>query len=144
MSTPKDRPVFYDPDNKRWPRVKAGVFLAALLVSAVLVVLVASVLLNPALETLSLPSARFLPHRNHTSPPLPKESLGLVDPRLAKLKHVLAKEIRAAKHTVPMLTPSTLACLDSFACRLFGVRRLNLPEAGPPLPGTGSSRPSSL
>jgi len=102
VSTPKDRPVFYDPDNKRWPRVKAGVFLAALLVSAVLVVLVASVLLNPALETLSLPSARFLPHRNHTSPPLPKESLGLVDPRLAKLKHVLAKEIRAAKHTVPM------------------------------------------
>lgn len=92
----RKRPVFFDPNNKRWPRVKAGAYLAAILVSAVLVVLVASVLLNPALESLSLPSARFLPHRNHTTPPLPKESPAVQDARLAKLKRVLAKEIRAA------------------------------------------------
>lgn len=101
MPQPRNRPVFFDPNHKRWPRVKAGVFLAAALLSAVLVVLVASVLLNPALESLSLPSARFLPHRNHTKPPLAKESPAMVDARLAKLKKGLAKEIRAAKQVAP-------------------------------------------
>uniref|UniRef100_I2Q3D6 Glycosyl transferase n=1 Tax=Desulfovibrio sp. U5L TaxID=596152 RepID=I2Q3D6_9BACT len=98
MPLPQKRPVFFDPNNKRWPRVKAGALVAAALVSAVLVVLVASVLVNPALESLSLPSARFLPHPNHTTPPLPKETSAATDARLAKLKRVLAKEIKTAKH----------------------------------------------
>jgi cellulose synthase/poly-beta-1,6-N-acetylglucosamine synthase-like glycosyltransferase/peptidoglycan/xylan/chitin deacetylase (PgdA/CDA1 family)/spore germination protein YaaH len=96
------RPVFYDPNNKRWPRVKAGAFLAAALVSAILVGLVASVLFNPALESLSLPSARFLPQRNHTAPPVPKAPPAVRDAKLAKLKRVLAKEIRAVKRTAPV------------------------------------------
>ena len=101
MPIPKTRPIFFDPGNKRWPRIKAGAFLAAALVSAALVVLVFSVLVNPALESLSLPSARFLPHRNHTEPPLPKAP-AFQDARLAKLKRVLAKEIRAKKHALPL------------------------------------------
>jgi peptidoglycan-N-acetylglucosamine deacetylase len=99
VASPKNSPIFYDPNKKRWPRVKAGAFLAAALVSAALLVLVGSVLLNPALESLSLPSARFLPHRNHTSPPLPNKSPAALDARLAKLKRILNKEIKAAKHT---------------------------------------------
>ena len=108
MSQPRNRPVFFDPNHKRWPRVKAGVFLAAALISSILVVLVASVLLNPALESLSLPSARFLPRRNHTAPPVTKEAPAAVDTRLAKLKKGLAKEIKAAKQVAPLVdtTPS--------------------------------------
>lgn len=102
VPTPKNRPIFFDPARKRWPRVKAGAFLAAALVSTVLLVLVGSVLLNPALESLSLPSARFLPHRRHTTPPpLPKPSKAQ-DARLAKLKRVLAREIRATRHRPPL------------------------------------------
>jgi len=101
VSQPRNRPVFFDPNNKRWPRVKAGVFLAAAFISAILVVLVASVLVNPALESLSLPSARFLPRHNHTAPPAVKEPSAAVDARLAKLKKKLAKEIKSAKRVAP-------------------------------------------
>ena len=101
MPLPPTRPVFFDPNNKRWPRVKAGALLTAGLVSTVLLVLVASVLVNPALDSLSLPSARFLPHPNHTSPPLPQEAPTAPDPRLAKLKRTLAKEIKASRRASP-------------------------------------------
>ncbi|WP_043785871.1 glycosyltransferase [Solidesulfovibrio alcoholivorans] len=107
MPIPTKRPVFFDPNKKRWPKIKAGAFLAAGLVSAALFVLVATVLLNPALESLSLPSARFLPHPNHTSPPLSLKTTTAMDARLANLKHKLAKEIKSshrhppADHTVP-------------------------------------------
>ena len=101
MSTTKIRPIFFDPARKRWPRVKAGAFVAAALISTALLVLVGSVLLNPALESLSLPSARFLPHRRHTTPALPKPSKRQ-DARLAKLKRVLAREIRATKRRPPL------------------------------------------
>lgn len=107
LPIPTKRPVFFDPNKKRWPKIKAGAFLAAGLVSAALFVLVATVLLNPALESLSLPSARFLPHPNHTSPPLSLKTTTAMDARLANLKHKLAKEIKSshrhppADHTVP-------------------------------------------
>jgi cellulose synthase/poly-beta-1,6-N-acetylglucosamine synthase-like glycosyltransferase/peptidoglycan/xylan/chitin deacetylase (PgdA/CDA1 family)/spore germination protein YaaH len=102
---PNNHPIFFDPAKKRWPRIKAGAFLAASLLSVVLVVLVGSVLLNPALQSLSLPSARFLPQRNHTAPPLPKATPTVLDARLAKLKRGLAKEIKKSKQAtqaVPM------------------------------------------
>ncbi len=102
MSTPRNRPVFFDPANKRWPRVRAGVFLVAALVSAALVVLMGSVLVNPALESLSLPAAGFLPHPNHTAPPLPVAAPAVLDARLAKLKRVLGKEIRASRQHAPI------------------------------------------
>lgn len=101
VSTAKTRPIFFDPARKRWPRVKAGAFAAAALISTALLVLVGSVLLNPALESLSLPSARFLPHRRHTTPPLPRPSRRR-DARLARLKRILAREIRAGKHRPPL------------------------------------------
>ncbi|KHK03531.1 glycosyltransferase [Desulfovibrio sp. TomC] len=102
MHLPSKRPVFFDPNNKRWPKVKAGALLAAVLVSAVLVALVVSVLVNPALESLSLPAARFLPRPNHLSPPLPVETPAAADARLAKLKRTLAKEIKANRHSPPV------------------------------------------
>lgn len=83
--------------------MKIGAFLAAALVSVAMLVLVGSVLLNPALESLSLPSARFLPHRRHTTPPVPNPSKKL-DARLAKMKRVLAREIRARKFRPPLVT----------------------------------------
>ena len=108
MHIPTKRPVFFDPDNKRWPKVKAGAFLAAGLISAALFVLVATVLLNPALESLSLPSARFLPHPSHTSPPVPLETAAATDARLSKLKRILAKEIKASRrHPQPARNVST-------------------------------------
>jgi hypothetical protein len=55
MSKYRDVPVFFDPDNKRWPRLRRGVFLTGLILSLLFGVLIASILINPLLPKLNLP-----------------------------------------------------------------------------------------
>ena len=62
-------PVFFDPDRRRWPRIKRGLFAVALTSSLLFLALVASVLVNPVLPALHLPSAAMLPHVVHLAPP---------------------------------------------------------------------------
>jgi cellulose synthase/poly-beta-1,6-N-acetylglucosamine synthase-like glycosyltransferase/peptidoglycan/xylan/chitin deacetylase (PgdA/CDA1 family)/spore germination protein YaaH len=62
MSKYRDVPVFFDPDNKRWPRLRRGVFLTGLIFSLLFGVLIASILINPLLPKLNLPKMSFLPN----------------------------------------------------------------------------------
>jgi cellulose synthase/poly-beta-1,6-N-acetylglucosamine synthase-like glycosyltransferase/peptidoglycan/xylan/chitin deacetylase (PgdA/CDA1 family)/spore germination protein YaaH len=62
MSRNRIVPVFFDPDRKRWPRLKRGVFLAGLLFSSLFGILIISILVNPILPQLNLPKASFLPN----------------------------------------------------------------------------------
>ena len=55
-------PVFYDPDQKRWPRVRRGAFATGALLTALIGALVLSILVNPVLPALHLPSTSLLPN----------------------------------------------------------------------------------
>ncbi len=71
MDQSPEHPVFFDPDQKRWPRVRRGLFVAALVFTLVFGGLVASILINPVLPALRLPQSSLLPHGGHLAPPVP-------------------------------------------------------------------------
>jgi hypothetical protein len=60
MSKYRAVPVFFDPDQKRWPRLRRGVFLTGLIFSSLFGVLIATILINPLLPKLNLPKMSFL------------------------------------------------------------------------------------
>ncbi len=65
------KPVFFDPANKRWPRLRLGISLVALILTLLLGALILSILASPALPTLNLPGVSFLPHGIHSVPGVP-------------------------------------------------------------------------
>ncbi len=67
MSKYREVPVFFDPDQKRWPRLRRGVFLSGLIFSSLFGILIVSILINPLLPKLNLPKMSFLP--NDPRPP---------------------------------------------------------------------------
>ena len=64
-------PIFFDPERKRWPRLRFGMLSLWLVLSLLLGALVVSVLISPALPALALPGVSFLPHGAHTLPAMP-------------------------------------------------------------------------
>src|SRR5215470_6175281 len=75
MSKNREMPVFFDPDRKRWPRLRGGVYLSGLVLSVLFGVLVLSILLNPVLPKLALPQSSILPSGGHVAPPVPPQIL---------------------------------------------------------------------
>jgi len=61
MSKYRALPVFFDADQKRWPRLRRGVFLTGLIFSSLFGVLIVSILINPILPKLNLPQSSMLP-----------------------------------------------------------------------------------
>src|SRR2546422_820300 len=55
MSKYRVVPVFFDPDRKRWPRLRRGVFLTGFMFSSLFGILIISILINPLLPELDLP-----------------------------------------------------------------------------------------
>src|ERR1044071_9320256 len=51
----REVPIFFDPDRKRWPRLRRGVFLSGLILSTVFGILVVSIIVSTALPQLDLP-----------------------------------------------------------------------------------------
>ncbi len=76
MKNNREVPVFFDPDYKRWPRLRRGVFLTALAFSILFGLLIVSILINPKLPNLNLPQSSILPNGGHaTAPPAPERIL---------------------------------------------------------------------
>ena len=69
MSRPPVAPIFYDPEQKRWPRLRRGALATGLVLSVLIGVLVTSILVNPVLPALRLPSVSLLPSSSHLAPP---------------------------------------------------------------------------
>lgn len=65
------KPIFFDPDRKRWPRLRLGMTLIGLSLSLLLGMLVLSILASPVLPALNLPGASFLPQGAHAMPAVP-------------------------------------------------------------------------
>jgi spore germination protein YaaH len=64
------RPVFFDPSRKRWPRLRRLALAFGVALTAIFALLILGVLINPVLPSLNLPSATSLPGSAHLSPPL--------------------------------------------------------------------------
>ncbi len=65
------KPVFFDPDRKRWPRLRLGMTLLGLTLSLLLGLLVLSILASPVLPSLHLAAVSFLPQGAHALPAVP-------------------------------------------------------------------------
>jgi cellulose synthase/poly-beta-1,6-N-acetylglucosamine synthase-like glycosyltransferase/peptidoglycan/xylan/chitin deacetylase (PgdA/CDA1 family)/spore germination protein YaaH len=66
----EQRPVFFDPSRKRWPRLRQLMIAVSALLTGLFALLILSILVNPALPSLNLPSVTSLPGSAHLSPPL--------------------------------------------------------------------------
>ncbi|HEY6332275.1 MAG TPA: glycosyltransferase, partial [Blastocatellia bacterium] len=97
MSKVRELPVFFDPDKKRWPRLRQGVFFTGLAVFCLFGVLIFSVLLNPILPSLKLPASSILPNGGHVAPPTIPPMLTPRQRALKEAKQKIEKERRLAQ-----------------------------------------------
>ena len=89
MNNIDNKPVFFDPAAKRWPKIKFGLWFGAGLASAILLLLIFSVISSPVLSYLSLPTPKFLPSHLDLAP---AKSQPLSTRRLNTIKAKLAAE----------------------------------------------------
>jgi cellulose synthase/poly-beta-1,6-N-acetylglucosamine synthase-like glycosyltransferase/peptidoglycan/xylan/chitin deacetylase (PgdA/CDA1 family)/spore germination protein YaaH len=72
MSKNREHPVFFDPDNKRWPRLRRGVYLTGLALTVLFGILILSILISPALLPLKFDEpTRASEQRANERVPLP-------------------------------------------------------------------------
>jgi cellulose synthase/poly-beta-1,6-N-acetylglucosamine synthase-like glycosyltransferase/spore germination protein YaaH/peptidoglycan/xylan/chitin deacetylase (PgdA/CDA1 family) len=100
MSEKKLLPVFFDPDNKRWPRLRRGVFLAGLLFSIAFGALIISILVNPKLPALGLKQVGFLPNGGHVAPPTQELVVSKSKSELREAKRKIDKENKRLRTAV--------------------------------------------
>jgi peptidoglycan-N-acetylglucosamine deacetylase len=93
MDGPRVSPIFYDPSQKRWPHIRRGVFVMVAAVTSLTATLVVSILINPALPALHLPSLRVLPNSRHVAPPRAKLLLTAPQRALDQAKKRLQAEL---------------------------------------------------
>jgi cellulose synthase/poly-beta-1,6-N-acetylglucosamine synthase-like glycosyltransferase/peptidoglycan/xylan/chitin deacetylase (PgdA/CDA1 family)/spore germination protein YaaH len=62
MSKNREHPVFFDPNNKRWPRLRRGVYLTGLALTVLFGMLILSILISPALLPLKFPGQESSAH----------------------------------------------------------------------------------
>src|ERR1041384_839643 len=89
MSKYREAPVFYDAANKRWPRLRRGVFLTGFVFSTLFGILIISILLNPLLPRLNLPQSSMLPK-------------GARPPTLATVETPTQQKLREAKERLEL------------------------------------------
>jgi cellulose synthase/poly-beta-1,6-N-acetylglucosamine synthase-like glycosyltransferase/peptidoglycan/xylan/chitin deacetylase (PgdA/CDA1 family)/spore germination protein YaaH len=66
----EQRPVFYDPSRKRWPRLRQAMLAVSFVLTGLFGLLILSVLISPALPSLNLPASTSMPGSSYLSPPL--------------------------------------------------------------------------
>src|SRR5262249_3804834 len=97
MSDQHTRPIFYDPQHRRWRHFTRTVQAIAALGSCIVAVLLASVLINPVLPSVGLPPLRALPRARHLAPPQPKPLANRSERRFQRAKQRLTKKLAKAR-----------------------------------------------
>src|SRR5262249_52637605 len=97
MSDQHTRPIFYDPQHRRWRHFTRTVQAIAALGSCIVAVLLASVLINPVLPSVGLPPLRALPRARHLAPPQPKPLANRSERRFQRAKQRLTKKLATAR-----------------------------------------------
>jgi len=124
-----DSPVFYDPAGRRWKRVRRIWMAFAIVVTSLTAVLIASVLINPALPSFNIRPVASLPHTADIKPkPLPAPA----NPSQQKARKAQA-ELQRALAATPRVLPARRRSHTAV-----------LPPPTLPAPVVPSSRPLSI
>lgn len=98
------KPVFFDPSHKRWPRLRLGITLIALIMTLLLGALIFSILAGPVLPHLNLPGVSFLSHGIHSVPAVPTLSAERALTRRERaLRNAKTKLAREREHDLQQL-----------------------------------------
>ncbi len=98
------KPVFFDPNHKRWPRLRIGMTLFALILTVLMGTLMVSILVGPVLPSLDLPSVSFLPQGIHSVPDVPKLSPDhMLTHRERALENAKSKLVRERERNLKQL-----------------------------------------
>ncbi|MFL6274200.1 MAG: polysaccharide deacetylase family protein [Blastocatellia bacterium] len=115
MSKIREHPVFFDPDHKRWPRLRRGVYLSGLALTVLFGALILSILVSPALLPLKFPEQELSAHVAPPPPEAPKIETA-VQRRLRVYKQKLeaerlkrAQAVRVRPTPKPESNPLTIA-----------------------------------
>src|ERR1051326_2141391 len=107
MNKNREHPVFFDPDNKRWPRLRRGVFLSGLALTVLFGILILSIIVSPALLPLKFQDQSKSPAR--VALPDPPQLMTKAERRFRaerdKLEAERLKRAQAAKLR-PVLKPT--------------------------------------
>jgi cellulose synthase/poly-beta-1,6-N-acetylglucosamine synthase-like glycosyltransferase/peptidoglycan/xylan/chitin deacetylase (PgdA/CDA1 family)/spore germination protein YaaH len=98
-----DSPVFYDPAGRRWKRVRRAWMVLAIFITSLAAVLIASILINPALPSFNIRPVADLPH---TADIKPKElAAAPTNPSQQKAKKAKT-ELQHALAVTPRVVPA--------------------------------------
>jgi cellulose synthase/poly-beta-1,6-N-acetylglucosamine synthase-like glycosyltransferase/peptidoglycan/xylan/chitin deacetylase (PgdA/CDA1 family)/spore germination protein YaaH len=118
MSAPRKNPVFYDPKQTRWPRLRRLFLLLSFLLSVLFGLLLLSFLVQPAMPALKLPLLSFLPLPGPANPAPPSPA-----PFVSPAQKAFKKSKEALEHSRRAKAPA----------------RVHRKTAPPPTPGTGGA-----
>jgi len=97
-----ESPVFYDPAGRRWKRVRRTWLAVAVLVTSLAAILIASILVNPALPNFNIRPVASLPNKADIKP---KELPAPANPSQQKAKKAEA-ELQHALAITPRVVPA--------------------------------------
>jgi cellulose synthase/poly-beta-1,6-N-acetylglucosamine synthase-like glycosyltransferase/peptidoglycan/xylan/chitin deacetylase (PgdA/CDA1 family)/spore germination protein YaaH len=124
-----ESPVFFDPAGRRWRRVRRTWLALAIVVTSLAAVLIASILINPALPSFNIRPVASLPHSVDIKP---KALAAPANPSQQKATKALA-ELQHALAATPRVVPARRRS-----------RTAVLPPPTLPPPVVPSSRPLSI
>jgi hypothetical protein len=107
-----DSPVFYDPAGRRWKRVRCIWMALAIVVTSLTAVLIASVLINPALPSFNIHPLASLPHTADIKPKaLPAAPANPSQQKARKAQAELQRALAATPRVLPARRRSHTAVL---------------------------------
>ena len=96
-----DSPVFYDPAGRRWKRVRRVWMVLAIVVTSLAAVLIASVLVNPALPSFNIRPVSSLPHTADIKPKALAAPANPIQQKARKAQAELQRALAATPRVLP-------------------------------------------
>lgn len=112
MSKNREHPVFFDPNNKRWPRLRRGVYLSGLALTVLFGILILSILVSPALMPLQFneqPAAARVPPPDPKIETAPQRRLRIYKQKLEAERLKRAQAVRVRSTSQPSSHPLAAA-----------------------------------
>ncbi|MEN3333035.1 MAG: peptidoglycan-N-acetylglucosamine deacetylase [Blastocatellia bacterium] len=112
MSKNRAHPVFFDPNNKRWPRLRRGVYLTGLALTVLFGMLILSILISPALLPLKFPGQESSAHVTLPDPKIETQvqrRLRVDKQKLEAERLKRAQAVRVRPNPKPASNPLTVA-----------------------------------
>src|SRR5437868_4532405 len=112
MSKNRAHPVFFDPNNKRWPRLRRGVYLSGLALTVLFGMLILSILISPALLPLKFSGQEASAHVTLPDPKIEtpeQRRLRVYKQKLEAERLKRAQAVRLRPNPKPASNPLTVA-----------------------------------